>query len=150
MNKFTLKGMLVSRDIAFHQRHPYLTKEDCLTQIQTGDEIRCALILMDTLKDIETDDGTSLFRLLCSLNGTCEAREEVFAMGIYIERLYKKLASVYGDNVTEIMLDIWGCYDLEWVPEMAVVLIEDPRVDLFMHCASKIDAYLEKNQQQSA
>tara|TARA_Y100001972_G_scaffold122251_1_gene167518 strand:+ start:10579 stop:11025 length:447 start_codon:yes stop_codon:yes gene_type:complete len=144
MNKFTARGLLVKRDFPFHRRNP------SLTETPTADEMRCALMVLDALNDIEIDDGTSLFALLRSGQGTCEAREEVFAMGIYIERLYTALARVYGDNVSEIMLDIWGCYDLEWVPEMAVMLIEEPCGDLFKYCASKIDALLEKTKELDA
>lgn len=108
------------------------------------DVATCSLMVLEALQEHVCSDRISWHDQLIEKHGTSETREEILAMAVAIEEAHGLLQTHFDGEFNDLMMDIWGCYDFDFVPAMVAVIMNDGNECLLMHCIEKGEAFLNE------
>lgn len=101
-----------------------------------------AIAVMEAVINHSDSSGVSWHDRLVAKQGSMETREEILTMAVYIENVYSQLQAHFDGEFGDLMMDVWGCYDFDFIPAMLAVMIEQNNNDLLAHCIRAVDEYL--------
>jgi hypothetical protein len=108
----------------------------------TAIELLCVVWVRDALHKFQESNGVSYYDTLVDIQGSEETEKEILAMAIHLEEVHDQLQEEYNDEFNDHMMDIWGCYDHDWIPEMARMLYKSSKAGIIDFCIDKVEAKL--------
>ena len=100
----------------------------------TADIARCCILITTALVNGVAEDGESWMDHFNKAYTGIAGRDEILALAVHIEDSYNLLQVHFEGQFGDLMMDIWGGYDEEWIPAMVAMYMTTPKFDVFYHC----------------
>lgn len=121
--------------ITFNQQHP-----DIVVKALNEDQVETALCIMEALHD-HRDNWWDWFN---DGQGAAATRNEVMVAAVVLDKAWRELNSIYGDDLPDLMIESIGCWDYEWIPAMLEAWMQTPDVNFVQLSQTLIEAAKNK------